>query len=577
MIRASWLSPPPYVRAALWAVFLAAATFAVYAPAYSAHFVNYDDNAYVYWNAHVTPGLTADGVRWAFTTTDTVNWYPLTWLSFQLDQQLYGRNENPAAGFHITNVVLHVLNTLLLFWALTRMTGRMGRSAFVAALFALHPLHVESVAWVSERKDVLSTLFWMLTMGAYVLYAERPHWIRYLPVMVFFALGLMAKSMLVTLPCVLLLLDFWPLGRVSWWRLIAEKVPLFALSAASAAITMYAQRQGGEANPPGLMPLRVGNALMAYVAYIGKMFWPVNLIPFYPHPYQTAQVYPAGLLAGLLLAAVTVLVLALVRRAPYLTVGWFWYLGTLVPVLGLVQVIGGQGMADRYTYIPLIGLFIGLVWGVTDGLSRAGVRACVPAAVGVALLAGCAVGTKKQVGYWRDSPTLWRHTLEVDPQNYLAYLNIGSDLCAEGKIEESVWYFRKSVECHPDSDSTRLNLDLAHYDLGYALATLGKTDEAEAQYAEAIRVNPRYFNAQYALGWMLVERGRYAEAVPHLQIALEVAPDYADGQNVLGRALFLVGKTDEAIPHYEAALRLNPKLAAAQENLAEARERLGGP
>ncbi len=577
MIRVSWLSPPSYVRAALWAVFLAAATFAVYAPAYSAHFVNYDDNAYVYWNAHVTPGLTADGVRWAFTTFDTVNWYPLTWLSFQLDQQLYGGNENPAAGFHMTNVVLHVLNTLLLFWALTRMTGHMGRSAFVAALFALHPLHVESVAWVSERKDVLSTLVWMLTMGVYVLYAERPHWIRYLPVRVFFALGLMAKSMLVTLPCVLLLLDYWPLRRASWWRLIVEKVPLFALAAASAAITMVAQQRGGETNPPGLMPLRVGNALTAYVAYIGKMFWPANLIPFYPTPYRMDQVYPAGLLAGLLLAAVTVLVLALARRAPYLTVGWFWYLGTLVPVIGVVQVIGGQGMADRYTYIPLIGLLISLVWGVAEGLSRAGVRAWAPAAVGAVVLAGCAIGTWQQVGYWRDSATLWRHTLEVDPQNYLAYLNIGSDLYGEGKVEEAAWYFSKSVECHPDSDSTRLNLDLAHYDLGYALAMLGKSDEAAAQYAEAIRVNPRYFNAQYALGWMLAERGRYAEAAPHLQIALDVVPDYADGQNVLGRALFLEGKIDEAIPHFEAALRLNPKLAAAQENLAEARGRQGGP
>jgi len=577
MIRVSWFSPPSYVRAALWAAFLAAATFAVYTPAYSAHFVNYDDNAYVYTNTNVAPGLTADGVRWAFTTTDTVNWYPLTWLSFQLDQQLYGRNENSAAGFHITNVILHVLNTLLLFWMLTRATGRLGRSAFVAALFALHPLHVESVAWVSERKDVLSTLFWMLTTAAYVLYAERPHWIRYLPVMVFFALGLMAKSMLVTLPCALLLLDYWPLRRVSWRRLIVEKVPLFALSAASAAITMYAQQRGGEANPPGLMPLRVGNALMAYVAYIGKMFWPANLIPFYPSPYRMDQVYPAGLLAGLLLIGVTVLVLALVRRAPYLTVGWFWYLGTLVPVIGVVQVIGGQGMADRYTYVPLIGLFIALVWGVTEGLARAGVRPWAPAAAGAVVLAGCMIGTKQQVGYWRDSTTLWRHTLEVDPQNYLAYLNIGSDLCAEGKVEESVWYFRKSVECHPDSDSTRLNLDLAHYDLGYALATLGKTDEALAQYAEAVRINPKYFPSQYSFGWALAAQGKYAEALPHLRAASDLAPDYADGQNLLGWVLAKEGKFDEAIPHFEAALRLNPKLAAAQENLAEARGRQGGP
>ena len=592
MIRPNWFSLPAHVRGVVLASLLAAATFAVYWQAYSSDFVNYDDNAYVYDNQHVLTGLTWDSVKWAFTTTDTVNWYPLTWLSFQADEAVYrgfsallGPYPH-AAGFHVTNVILHVADTLLLFWVLNRMTRRLERSAFVAALFALHPLHVESVAWVSERKDVLSTLFWMLTMAAYVLYAERPRWWRYLPVVAFFALGLMAKSMLVTLPCVFVLLDFWPLRRlpgigpapgfqaapVSWLRLVAEKAPLLALSLASAAITIYAQQQGGEANPPGHLPLRIGNALMAYASYMGKMLWPANLFLFYPHPYKLDQVYPAGLEAGLLLVVVSLAAIALARKAPYLLIGWLWYLVTLVPVIGVVQVIGGHGMADRYTYVPLIGLFIALTWGVTEGLKRAGVRPWVPAAVGAVVLAGCLVGTWQQVGYWHDSMTLWARTLEMDPRNYTAYTDMGSDLYSKGKYAEAADCFRKAVEYQPDTDETRLNLELAHYDLAMTLATLGQTDEAVAQYAEAVRVNPRYRPAQYDLAWMLVRQGKIKDALPHLQAAVDLNPGDAVEQNNLGRALYLLRQTKEAILHYEAALRIQPDYPDARANLAEARE-----
>ncbi len=384
-----------YALGILTALLLAWAVVGAYWQAFDCGFVNYDDDQYVYNNPHVQAGLTRDGVRWAIASTETVNWYPLTWMSLELDSTLWGGVK--PFGFHLTNIVLHIADTLLLFWVLTRMTSRMGRSAVVAGLFALHPLHVESVAWVTERKDVLSALFWMLALAAYVWYAKRPHWARYLLVVLAFALGLTAKSMLVTLPCVLFLLDYWPLRRypwlvrrdaaatdgepapgfrpapVSWLRLIAEKIPLFVLSAASTAITIYAQQKGGESNPLSEMPLRIGNALVSYVSYIGKTVWPVGLVPYYPFPREirggNISLFETSMAEALLLA-VTVVVLATARRRPYLAVGWFWFLGTLAPVIGVIQVMGDYAMADRFTYIPLIGLFIAGVWGAADGLAR---------------------------------------------------------------------------------------------------------------------------------------------------------------------------------------------------------------
>ena len=580
MIRLTWPARP-YVLGTVTALLLAGATFAAYAPALSEGFVNYDDNTYVYWNPHVLAGLTPDGARWALTTVDAVNWHPLTWLSFMLDQQLYGKTDNPAAGFHLTNVILHVLNTLLLCWTLTRMTGRFGRSVFVAALFALHPLHVESVAWISERKDVLSTLFWMLTTGAYVLYAERPGRVRYLLVVLLFALGLTAKSMLVTLPCVFLLLDFWPLRRLpgltsvegafkpaSWTRLVLEKLPLLALAAASSAMTMYAQQQGAQPTPLDQpLPARAANALMSYMIYIEKMFYPAGLVPFYPPPL-VKDLFPACLEAGVTLAAVTILVLVAARGAPYLAVGWFWYVGTLVPVIGLAPVIGGQAMADRYTYVPLIGLFMALTWGAAEALNRGGWREWAVAVAGGWLLTGCAAGTWVQCGYWRDSLTLWRHTLDVNPTNYLAYNNIGSELSFKGDVDGAAANFAWSVQCEP-------NYCLSHYNLGLMRAWQNRPDEALAQYAEAVRLNPKYRDAQYALGWMLAWQGKTAEAVPHLEAAVRLRPEFADAHNDLGRALYVEGDDAGAVAEFEAALRIEPDFASAHANLAEVLRRQG--
>ena len=560
-----------HIAAILAALLLAAATVAVYWQAFDSGFVDYDDNTYVYSNPHVLAGLSGDAMQWAFTTTEAVNWHPLTWLSFQLDQQLYRATANPAGGFHITNVILHVADSLLLFWVLTRMTRRLWRSAFVAALFALHPLHVESVAWISERKDVLSTLFWMLTMAAYVLYVERPHWTRYLLVVLFFALGLMAKSMLVTLPCVLLLLDFWPLRRfsgldprpaVSWWYLVAEKIPLLILSAASAAMTVYAQRQGGETNPSDPLSFRIGNALMSCVSYIGKMLWPTGLIPFYPFPHE---LYPYAVEAGLLLLCATVLVLALARRSPYLIVGWLWFLGTLAPVIGVTPVVGGHAMADRYTYVPLIGLFLLLVWGVAEGLARAGVRAWMTAAVGVVLLAGCMIGTWRQVSYWRDNASLWGHALEVDPKNYLAYNNIGCVLFAQGKTNEAEWYYSRAVDYAPERDA--IHSALSHYSLGVVLARQGKADEALFHYTAAVRISPERANYQYTLGEFLAWQGKYPEAAFHFEAAVKSVPTFAGAHAYLGWVLYLEGRNKEAIPRYETALQLEPNSAPFHNDL----------
>jgi protein O-mannosyl-transferase len=560
---------PRFVPGALIALCLIAATFAAYGQVYNADFVDYDDYAYVTNNPHVQAGLTPESMKWALTTIDVVNWHPLTWLSFELDQYMYGwlsyglGRPVYAFGFHLTNVVLHAANTVLLFLVLWRMTGRLGRSAFVAALFALHPLHVESVAWVAERKDVLSTLFWMLTMGAYVLYTERPGWFRYALVVVAFGLGLTAKSMLVTLPAVLFLLDYWPLGRLrsdSWLRLIGEKIPLLLLSLASAAITLFAQQKGGETNSLADMPPRLANAMIACATYISKMVWPVGLIPFYPFP---KQLMPDGLEAGLLLAAVTILVLATARTRPYLIVGWLWYLGTLVPVIGVVQVLGCHSMADRYTYVPLIGLFIALTWAAAEGLKGAGVRAWASAAAGVVLLAGFAAGTWGQVGYWHDSVTLWRHTLAVNPENYMAFNNLGYEAMLKGNTQEAEADYRKAIEYGPDAE-------LGYYSLGRILSGEGRVNEAVALYREAVRLNPRFWDAQYFLGYTLLYQRKYAEAVPPLEACVKLDPKAFNGWDELGRALYWQGKSAEAVPKFEAALHIDPNSAQAHNDLGMA-------
>jgi tetratricopeptide (TPR) repeat protein len=557
-------------------VALIALNLIVYASVRNHDFVNYDDDDYVTANAIVLQGLTWHGVSWALTTGQAANWHPLTWLSHMLDVELYGLDPGP---HHLTNLLFHIANTLLLFGLLNRMTRALGRSAFVAGLFAVHPLHVESVAWVAERKDVLSTLFWMLTLWAYVEYVRRPGLRRYGAVLLFFALGLLAKPILVTLPFVLLLLDFWPLGRTGmapnpaggWalagdgWttvvRLVREKLPLLALAVASSIVTFVIHRRGGAVITLGAKPLnlRVANALISYVTYIGKMLWPAHLAVFYPY----AQSLPVGWVAGafLVLMGISIAVIRAAPRRPYLLVGWLWYLGTLVPVIGLIQV-GDQAMADRYTYIPLIGLFIVVAWGVPELLGRWPLRIrriALPAAAGVVILA-CAIAARAQAQYWEDSTTLWTHALAVTSRNNIAHNNLGVSLAEQGKLDEAIAHYSEALRIKPDYAN-------AHNNLGAALADRGKPDEAIAHYSEALRIRPDYADAHLNIGVSLAEQGKLDEAIAHFTEALRIKPDSAKAHNDLGVALASQGKLDEAIAHFTEALRIKPDYADAQKNL----------
>ncbi len=495
-----------------------------------------------------------------------------------LDVQIYGMSAGPQ---HLTNLVIHSLNALLLFGLLCRMTGAWGRSVFVAGLFAVHPLHVESVAWIAERKDVLSVLFWMLTIWAYVAYVRRPRLGRYLPVLAFFGLGLMAKPMLVTLPFVLLLLDFWPLQRVelvcraggfglaafrprghALLRLVKEKVPLFGLAAISCLATVLAQRRGEAVAPLDLCPfgLRLANALSSYLAYIGKMLWPARLAAFYPGETSTL-VWRAGL-GVLLLIGVSILAIRSGQRHGYFLVGWLWYLGTLIPVIGVVQV-GSQSMADRYTYIPLIGLFLIIAWGTPELMARwRYARLALPAAAACVLLAGAALA-RAQVRYWSDDTTLWKHALDVTDDNALAHNELGMALRQQGKLDEAERQFVEALRIMPDSAEARNNL-------GIALMMRGRLDEAVQLLDEALRVKPDFADAQCSLGTALIHQGRLGEAVQHLDEALRLRPDFADAHCELGEALEKQGKLDEGVQQLTEALRLRPGYAEAHDNLGAA-------
>jgi Flp pilus assembly protein TadD len=564
----------------------------VYASVRHHDFVNFDDDDYVTANPVVLRGLTWHGVAWAFTTEHAVNWHPLTWLSHMLDVQLYGLD---AGAHHLTNLLFHIGNTLLLFGLLHRMTGALGRSAFVAGLFAVHPLHVESVAWVAERKDVLSTLFWMLTLWAYIEYVKRPDLRqssrrRYAAVLLFFALGLMAKQMLVTLPLVLLLLDFWPLGRVGigpnpaggWapardgWatagRLVWEKLPLLALAAASSIATFVIHQRGGAVIILSAIPLqlRIENALVSYVVYIGKMLWPAGLAVLYPYP-QSLSAWSVAV-AFVTLTGISVAVIWAAPRRPYLPVGWFWYLGTLVPVIGLIQV-GDQAIADRYTYIPLIGLFIIVAWGVPDLLVRWPLRRVVlpkialPAAACLVILA-CAITARGQLEYWEDSTTLWTHTLAVTTRNNIAHNNLGATLADQGKTDEAIAHYSEALRIKSDYAD-------AHNNLGVALADQGKLDEAIAHYSEALRIKPGYSDAHSNLGIALADQGNLDEAIAQFTEALRINPDSAKAHNNLGVALASQGKLDEAIAQFTEALQVKPDYADARNNLELALARRG--
>lgn len=506
----------------------------VFSPVAHFDFVNLDDDVYVTANAIVQKGLTPEGIAWAFTTMQVSNWHPLTWLSHMLDCQLFG--VRPGAH-HMVNLILHVLAASALFLVLAQMTGTFWNSAFVAALFAIHPLHVESVAWIAERKDVLSGLMWMLTLAAYAQYAQRPGWTRYLLVIFFFVLGLLSKPMIVTLPFVLLLLDYWPLRRfdVSNWvgsirtltRLVLEKTPLIALSAASCVITVIAQWQGGSLASTEMFPfhIRLANAVVSYVMYIVKTFYPVGLAVSYPHPGPSLPAWQI-LGAACVLIAVTVAAILLMRRFPYLLVGWLWYLGTLAPVIGLVQV-GSQAMADRYTYVPLIGLFIMLTWGLRDFgfwiLDLRFGRKCETRALHFAVPAGAvilllSVLTALQASYWRDSVTLFEHALRVTEHNSVAHNNLGTALMDRGRYDEAAIHFSKAFEEAP-SNTDALN------NLGVMLLVLGKPAEAASVFTNVLERMPTDATVESNLGVAFMQEGNAEAARQHLMRALELDPN----------------------------------------------------
>jgi Flp pilus assembly protein TadD len=542
-------------------------------------FIRFDDDTYITANPNVQTGLTSRNLLWAFNVGYCGNWHPLTWISHMLDCRLFGLNPR---GHHAVNLAFHVLNVLLLFFVLVRMTKSGWKSALVAALFAVHPLHVESVAWAAERKDVLSAFFWMLAMGAYVLYAERPSAGRYLAVMILFALGLTAKPMLVTLPLALLLLDYWPLGRLTFGKpapkgsrslraLAIEKIPLFVLCAGSAVITFIAQQRKEAVSSLDLIPLgvRIENALVSYASYIVKMLVPRNLAPLYPHPVAALPVWQvAG--ASLLLAAMTFFVIKARRSRPYLLVGWLWYIVTLIPVIGLVQV-GGQAMADRYTYVPLIGLFIMGIWGMGDGETRGrgdtGARRLGMAAAAV-VLGALIIGTRIQVGYWHDEVSLFSHTLRSTRSNYVIHNSLGLALSEQGRSEEAIAEFQKALEIAPNYVSALL-------DLGIEVWKQGKTDEAITLFKKAISVNPGYSDSYFNLGTAYDSQGDYPAAVAQYTKALELNPMNLEAHVNLGNILAHSGSYEEALKHYRTVLSVNPLQIEARVNLATSLLKLG--
>ncbi|MHC4258833.1 MAG: tetratricopeptide repeat protein [Planctomycetota bacterium] len=549
-------------------------------------FVNYDDNEYVYQNQHVLNGLTYDGVIWAFTNCDIGYWQPLTWLSLMFDCQLFGPNPG---RIHLVSVLLHVANTLLLFAVLRKMTGSLWPSAFVAAAFALHPMHVESVAWIAERKDVLSTFFLLLTMLAYTGYTKGASVYRYMAGLAAFALGLMAKPMLVTLPFLLLLLDYWPLNRfgvreplkisgkstdaahrgASVQQIMIEKIPFFVLSAVSCVITFLTQKAGGVIVDIKSIPLmeRVGNALFSYAAYMGKMLWPRNLAVFYPFTAVRGIPFRQFVLCALLLVGVSCVVLRFGRSRKYLLVGWFWFVGTLIPVIGLVR-FTGSSYADRFTYIPYIGLFIMIAWGVAGFVSRWAYRKVVLGVSMVIVLTVMGIRAHRQVGFWNNSVMLFSHALEVSPYNCLAWYNLGTAYDDLGRHREAIEAYEQAIRIKPD------HVD-AFYNLGNACSNLGRYQEAIEAFEQAIRIKPDFAHAHSNLGTAYGNLGRYKEAIEALEQAIRIKPDHVDAFYNLGNVYGNLGRFQAAIEAFAQATRIKPDDASAWCNLGNGYGGLG--
>jgi tetratricopeptide (TPR) repeat protein len=549
-------------RLAAVCLVLAAITFAVFGQTAGFEFINYDDSQYVYQNPMVAKGWTLKGIARVFTHVDCKFYHPLTMLSLMGDYQLHGLH---AGGYHLTNVLLHTASVILLFLVLRQMTGALWRSAFVAAVFAIHPLRVESVAWVAERKDVLSTFFFMLTLGAYARYVRNPKSpARYLMVAFVFVLALLSKPTVVTLPFVLLLLDYWPLHRFEQPRklsgLILEKIPLLALAAGACAMTVLVV---GKVLDSDRFPFleRLGNAVLSYGVYLRQMVFPTGLAIPYLYPPNGLPFWKVAL-AFVLLAAISISVLACRKRRPYLLVGWLWYLGMLVPEIGIVQ-ISYHAHADRFTYLPGIGLVLAVTWAVGDWSEGWKHRRVVLGGLTAAVIGALMVCAWKQTTYWKNSETLWTHTLDCTTGNYVAHNNLGYALGQKEEVDEAITQFQQALQLNPAYAE-------AHNNLGKALGHKGRVDEAITQYQQTLQVNPAFAEAHNKLGNALLQKGRLDEAISHLQKALEINPDDAEACNNLGMALGQKGRVDEAIAHYQKALEIRPDYVEACNNLGVA-------
>ena len=562
-------------------------SLAVFSQTIRYNFVNFDDDMYVYNAPAIQAGLTLKGIVAAFTSPHARNWHPLTTLSHMLDCQLYGLN---AGGHHATNVLLHTIAALLLFRVLRQMTGTLWKSAIVAALFAVHPLHVESVAWVSERKDVLSAVFFFLMLDAYVRYARAASIRRYVVVTVLFMAGLMSKPMLVTAPIVLLGLDYWPLRRFDQiastrakakirqsgsrrriiQHLFLEKIPLLTLSAGAGIVTFALQKRAAGAITPLPFLWRAQNAVMSYVIYAWKTLWPTRLAVFYPHPNDTLATWQVVLAIAFLLA-ITCAAIAFRGERPYLFTGWFWYLVMLVPVIGLVQV-GEQGHADRYTYLPSIGLFLIAVWAAGDVAAMGRVRLWrgIAIAGSIVVVAALASTAFTQTSYWRNSETLWTHALAVTTNNDVAHNNLGYLCVDRGELDEAMSHFEAASKIRSGKSDPHYNLGTAFIEmnLGDALARKGQPDEAMAHFEQAIKLQPDYAEAYYNRGNVLYAKGRIDEAITDFEKTLQIQPNDADAHTCLGNALLRQGSVKEAIAQYKTASELAPDDPHSRNNIA---------
>jgi tetratricopeptide (TPR) repeat protein len=550
---------------------LAAATVIAYEPIRHNGFVGYDDTDYIVKNPHITGGITHQSIIWAFTKPYASNWHPLTWISHILDYQLFGLNP---LGHHLVSVAFHIVNALLVFWIFTNLTGSIWASAFVAAVFAVHPVQVESVAWAAERKTVLSGLFWLLTMAAYVRYTRQPAFGRYILVLLVFGLCIMTKPIVVTLPLVLLLLDYWPLERVRWGQsvgaasksakwLIAEKIPLLAMSAFLSVMTFVSQKSGGAMSTTENMPLdyRIANTFLSYIKYIGKMIWPSKLAVYHPHP-RTGFSDTAVVICALLFVLITVFSIYIGRRKRYVTIGWLWYVGTLVPMIGLVQV-GAQAIAYRYMYLSMLGLLIIVAWAVKDLVANRFRWKVVAAVSAIVVLSAFVILTRMQVRYWQNTITLFEHTLNVTKDNAAAEHNYGYALSEAGRLDEAAIHLNRAIQLVPEFVEARNNL-------GKLYLKQGKINEAIDCFTELANRKDAPAEVHYRLASALLMQKRYDEAIKQLARVLELDPDYAHAPSAMAVALMSAGRSDEAIACFNKYLRLNENSTELHYNLAVA-------